>query len=103
MFKNMVRAGKSGMTYDFFMYDSKHSAGSKNYGAEESVSGTASEKPKLSVIFGSYFSAFPLLMNLHSMGIPTAATFRTNRIAGCLLKADKDLKKSSKRKFLLSY
>ena len=28
-FKNMVRAGQSGMIYDFFMYGGKHSAGAK--------------------------------------------------------------------------
>ena len=28
-FKNMVRAGQSGMIYDFFMYGGKHSAGAE--------------------------------------------------------------------------
>ena len=33
-FKNMVRAGQSGMTYDFFMYDGKHSAGAERCGVK---------------------------------------------------------------------
>ena len=33
-FKNMVRAGQSGMIYDIFMYGGKYSAGAERCGAE---------------------------------------------------------------------
>ena len=36
-FKNMVRAGKSGIIYDFFMYGGKNSAGFENCGAEQMI------------------------------------------------------------------
>ena len=46
----MVRAGQSGMIYDFFMYGGKHSAGAKRCGPEESVLHLVEELPKHKII-----------------------------------------------------
>ena len=45
------------------------------------------------VFFDNWFSTFPLLLKLQSMGMLATATFRMNRLTGCPLMSDKDLKK----------
>lgn len=98
-FKNMVRAGRSSIVYDFFMYGGKHSAGAEKCGAEESVLRLAEELPKhqnYQLFFDNWFSTLPLMIKLHSMGILTSATFRSNRLSGCPLATDKDLKTSGR-------
>lgn len=98
-FKNMVRAGKSGIMYDFFLYAGKHSAGAENCGAEKSVLRLVENIPKnqnYRVYFDNWFSTLALLDKLDSMGILAAATFRTNRVANCPLLSDKDLKASGR-------
>ena len=45
-FENMVRAGKSGIMYDFFLHAGKHSAGAENCGAEKSVLRLVENNPK---------------------------------------------------------
>ena len=45
-FRNMVRAGQSGMIYEFFIYGGKHSAGAERCDAEESVLRLVEELPK---------------------------------------------------------
>jgi len=95
-FKNMVRAGKSGIIYDFFMYGGKNSAGFENCGAEQSVLRLVQNLPKhksFHVFFDNWFSTLSLIIQLKTMGILTTATFRQNRTAGCPLRADKELKK----------
>ena len=91
----MVRAGRSGIIY-FFMYAGKHSAGADKCGAENSVLRLEQNIPRhrnYQVFFDNWFSTFPLLLKLHSMGILATATFRMNRLAGCHLMSNKDLKK----------
>ena len=67
----MVRAGQSSMVFDFFMYSVKHSAGTKNYGAEESGLRLVEQLPKYQnyrLLFGNWFSTFSLLINLSFHG-----------------------------------
>ena len=93
----MDRVGQSAMIYDFFMYCGKQSAGAKKWTAEESVLKLVEQLPKTQnyqLFLDNWFSAFPLLINLHSMGILVTETVRSNTIAGCPLMADKDFKSS---------
>ena len=46
--------------------------------------------------FDNWFCTLPLCLELKSLGILTTATIRDNRIAGCLLKCEKDLKKDGR-------
>ena len=95
-FKNMVCAGRSGIIYDFFMNGGKHSTGTYKCGAENLVLRLVQNIPKhqnYQVFFDNWFSTFPLLLKLQSMGILATATFRMNRLAGCPLMSDKDFKK----------
>ena len=76
-FKNMVRAGRSGIIYDFFMYSGKHSAGADKCEVENSVLRLVQNIPKhqnYQVFFDNWFSTFPLLLKLQSMGILATAT-----------------------------
>ena len=101
-FKNMVRAGQSGIVYDFFMYGGKHSAGAEKCGAEESVIRLVDEIPRdqnYQVFFDNWFSTLPLIIRLHAMGILATATFRANRIGGCPFISDKDLKSNGRGSF----
>ena len=98
-FKNMVRAGKSGIINNFFLYAEKHSAGAENFSAEKSVLRLVENNPKnqnCRVYFDNWFSTLALLDKLDSMGILAAAIFRTNRVANCQLLSDKDLKASGR-------
>ena len=73
-----------------------NSAGADKCGAENSLLRLVQNIPKhqnYQVLFDNWFSTFPLLLKLQSMGILATATFRMNRLAGCSLMSDKDLKK----------
>ena len=101
-FKNMVRAGQSGMIYEVFLNVGKHSAGNKKTGALESVLRFVEQLSKnqnYRLFFDNWFSTFPLLINLYSMGIFATATSRSNRIAGFPLMADKDSKSPGQGSF----
>ena len=45
-FKNMVRAGRSGVVYDFYNFGGKHSAGADKCGVENSVLRLVQNIPK---------------------------------------------------------
>ena len=82
-----------------FMYSS---AGAKKCEVVESVLRFTEQLPKdqnYRLFFDNWFSTFPLLINLYSMGILATATSRSNRIPGCPLMADKDSKSSGQRSF----
>ena len=101
-FKNMVCASRSGIIYNFFMYGGKHSAGTYKCGAENLVLQLVQNIPKhqnYQVFFDDWFSTFPLLLKLQSMGILATATFRMNRLTGCPLMSDKDFKKEGRWSF----
>ena len=59
----MVCAGRSGITYDFFMYGGKHSAGADKCRAENSVLRLVQNIPKHQnyiVVFDNWFSNFSI-------------------------------------------
>lgn len=98
-FKNLVRAGESGIIYDFFLYGGKHSTGGNSCSAETIVLKLAEGIPKhkgYRLFFDNWFSTLHLMLKLKSSGIFTTATFRTNRLKGCPLASDKELKKEGR-------
>ena len=102
-FKNLVRAGKSGIIYDFFLYSGKHSTGGESCSAEAIVLKLSEGIPKHQnhlLFFDNWFSTMNLMLLLKSEGIFTTATFRANRLNGCPLSADKDLKKEGHGAFV---
>ena len=98
----MVRAGRSGIIYDFFTYSGEYSTGADKCGAENSVLRLVQNIPKhqnYQGFFDNWFSTFPLLLKLQFMGILATATFKMNCLARCPLMSDKDLKKEGRGTF----
>ena len=101
-FKNFVRAGQSGMIYDFFFYTGAKSTGAEKNTAKGIVMKLCENVPKscnYKVFFDNWFSTLDLCLELKANGILTAATIRENRLAGCTLKAEKELKKEGRGSF----
>ena len=90
-FKMFVRAGQSGMMYDFFLYAGKGSANNTDCSAAN-LALRLSEGKSFKLSFANWFCTLPLYIELKSLGILTTATIRANKIAGCPLKFEKDLK-----------
>ena len=100
-FKNVVRAGKSGMIYDFFIYAGPKSAGREKCGAGDTVLRLVEELPKnrnFQIFIDIWFSTLSLFSELRSMGILVTGTFRSNRLAGSSM-VEKDLKKQGRGSF----
>ncbi|XP_060810101.1 piggyBac transposable element-derived protein 3-like [Amyelois transitella] len=104
-FKNLVRAGASGIIYDFFLYAGNDTFEDCNFSEEEEGLGwgakavlrlckTITKKPCV-VYFDNFFSSLELMYHLrHEYGIFSLGTFRANRIKSGAekLKSDKFLK-----------
>ena len=98
-FKMFVRAGQSGMMYYFFLYAGNDSANKTDFSAANVVLRLSEEIPQhqnFKLCFDNFFCNLPLCLELKSLGILTTATIRANRIAGCPLKCEKDLKKEGR-------
>ena len=94
--KMFVRAGQSGMKYDFFLYTRKDSANKFDYSAANVVLRLSEGIPQhhnFKLCFDNWFCTLPLCLELKSLGILTTATIRANRISGCPLKCEKHLNK----------
>ncbi|XP_063634975.1 piggyBac transposable element-derived protein 3-like [Cydia splendana] len=105
-FKNFVRAGVSGLIYDFIMYggddtfrgytftDAEESIG---IGGKVVISLCKSIQTKPAVIFADNFFTYPELVYIlrNEYGIFSLGTIRNNRLRGCqdLLPSDKEMKK----------
>ncbi|XP_065642334.1 piggyBac transposable element-derived protein 2-like [Hydra vulgaris] len=102
-FKNMVRAGRSGMMYDFYLYAGKESTIPAEYShlsvSAQSVAYLCMELPKHEdkvVFFDNWFSTLDLIQYLKGIGIKGAGTFRPNRLHGCPVIPSKELKKKDR-------
>ena len=90
-----VCAGQSRMMYDFFLYAGKGSTNNTDCYAANVVL-RLSERKNFKLCFDNWFCTSPLCLELKSLGILTTATIRANRIVGCPLKCEKDLKKEGR-------
>ena len=98
-FKMFVRAGSSGMMYDFFLYSGANSTGQENCSAENVVLRLCKEIPRnlnYKLCFDNWFSTLNLFLKLQQLGILTTATIRSNRIAKCPLMSEKELKQKGR-------
>ena len=101
-FKNFVRAGASGIIYDFFFYAEQKSAGREKCGSSEVVLRLVEELPKnqnFQLFMDNWFFTLSPLSELKSMRILTMATFLSNRLGGCPLMTEKDLKARGRGSF----
>ena len=88
-------AGQSRMMYDFFLYAGKGSTNNTDCYAANVVL-RLSERKNFKLCFDNWFCTSPLCLELKSLGILTTATIRANRIVGCPVKCEKDLKKEGR-------
>lgn len=101
-FKLFVRAGVSGLCYDFEVYVGKHPADETASGlgmaADVVLRLTASiPQPRNSKLyFDNYFASVPLIEKLQTLGVYAVATLRKNRLANCALTDDKKLSKEGR-------
>lgn len=110
-FKMFVRCGISGMVYDFFPYagedtfrnielsDDEESLG---FGAKVVIAlcKTIQNKPLSVVYFDNFFTSLELVSYLRDeFGILSLGTVRSNRLRGCAMKTDKELKSEGRGSF----
>lgn len=96
-FKNFVRAGASGIMYDFFLYQGKN--GSEKVTGPSVVLKLLETLPRHQnhrVFFDNWFTSIPLCLALKDNGYLCAATLRSDRMLECPLPSDKDLKKTGR-------
>lgn len=111
-FKNLVRAGASGVIYDFFLYAGNDTFENCYFTDEEEGLGWGAKavlrlcksikKKPCVVYFDNFFSSLELIYHLrNSYGIFSLGTIRSNRLrnAASHLKTDKDLKKQGRGAF----
>lgn len=99
-FKNLVRAGASGLMYDFYLYAGKEEVLDNEFtGLQKCAIAVARLCKHLpnhkhhKLYFDNWFTTLPLLQFLKMKGIHAAGTIRMNRIKCCPLQANKDLEK----------
>jgi hypothetical protein len=108
-FKFFVRAGNSGIVYDFFAYDGSNTFDGHEFtewehnflgiGAKTVIKlcSTIQNKPMSTVYFDNWFTSFPLIFHLRNeYGILSLGTLRKDRMKGCDIIDDKALKKKGR-------
>lgn len=111
-FKNFVRAGVSGMIYDFIMYGGEDTFRFHRFTDEESTLGFGAQivialcqsiQRKPAIIYcDNFFSSLELFYILRqNYGIFALGTIRNNRIRGAekVLQSEKELKKTERGRF----
>lgn len=101
--KVFVRCSSNGMAHDFELYQGKGtgvSADHSHLGLGGSVVMRLVEHlphgPNVRCFMDNYFSSVPLFRELKIIGMLASGTIRSNRLLGCELKRDKELKKEGR-------
>ena len=98
-FKNFVRSGCSGFMYDFFLYQGSTTADGQKCTGAYAVLKLIETLPKhqnFKLFFDNWFCSLQLCLQLKSLGFQVTATIRADRLKGCPLPAEKDLKKKGR-------
>eukprot|EP00794_Sanderia_malayensis_P002775 gene2775-3211_t len=101
-FKNVDHAVEGGFIHNIFVYVGAKSAGTTTCGAADVVKKLCETMPsKLNhkLLFDNWFCTFELCLDLKADGILTAATLRKDRLAGCKLLSDTELKQKGRGSF----
>ncbi|KAH7940561.1 hypothetical protein HPB49_001894 [Dermacentor silvarum] len=101
--KVFVRCSADGLAHDLEIYQGKGTGVSENHfhlGLGGSVVMRLVEHAphghNIRVYMDNYFSSVPLLRELKELGILASGTIRSNRLLGCPLKSDKELKQTGR-------
>ena len=104
-FKNLVRAGASGIMYDFYIYvgklddDDRATPYSQLEKSAQVVARLCEHLPMHAnhkLYFDNWFTTLSLLIYLKRNGILSCGTIRPNRLHGCQLSSNKELKESGR-------
>lgn len=101
--KVFVRCSPDGIAHDFEIYQGKGTGIDPSY-AHLGLDGSVvlrlcEELPKgrnFKCFFDNYFTSFTLLRELRMVGIQATGTIRANRLMGCNLKSEKELRKEGR-------
>ena len=104
-FKNLVRAGASGIVYDFYIYAGR--TNDDNAGEDflslpkcaQVVARLCKDLPSNrnhQVFFDNWFTTLDLLIYLKKKGILASGTVRSNRLQGCPLQSNSEMKKAGR-------
>ena len=98
-----MRAGASGLMYDFYLFAGKEEDPDNELNGLQKCAIAVSRLCKYlpdhkhhKLYFDNWFTTLPLLKFLKMKVIHAAGTIRANRIKGCPLKANKDLEKDGR-------
>ena len=104
-FKNLVRAGASGIIYDFYIYTGKANGDDADEDFEslqkcaQVVARLCKDLPSNRnhrLLFDNWFTTLDLLIYLKKKGILACGTVRSNRLQGCPLQSNKEMKKAGR-------
>uniref|UniRef100_A0A2C9K6K3 PiggyBac transposable element-derived protein domain-containing protein n=1 Tax=Biomphalaria glabrata TaxID=6526 RepID=A0A2C9K6K3_BIOGL len=101
--KNFVICGKSGRAIDFELYQGAGtgiSAENKHLGLGASVvlrlAETIPQNKNYKICFDNYFTGISLIRELRNHGIQSLGVLKSNRLMGCPLRSEKELKKDGR-------
>ena len=101
-FKNLVRAGRSGFMYDFYLYAGKEKPDPESQGLQKCaqvVSKLCKDLPPNmghKIFFDNWFTTLELLHYLKGRGLLAVGTIRSNQLHNCPLRSNKDLEKEGR-------
>lgn len=99
-FKVFARAGMSGLVYDFMVYTGKAMKLPGNLGVAGNVVmklvENLSENKNFKLYFDNWFTSVDLVCLLKQQSIWSVATIRSNRLKGCVLRSDKEMKQQGR-------
>ena len=97
--KLLVHCGRSGMAYDFELYQGKDTGVSedhKDLGLGESIVmrfiENLPERENFKVYFDNFFTSISLLIQLKEKGFHALSVLKTNRMSGAVLNSKVDMK-----------
>ncbi|XP_065672087.1 piggyBac transposable element-derived protein 3-like [Hydra vulgaris] len=98
-FKIFVRSGISGIRYDFFLYTGAAAIGSEKCNGSYVVKRLIESFPKnqnFKLCFDNWFCSLGLCLHLNKLGILTTATIRNDRMQGCYLPTESEMRKKGR-------
>lgn len=100
-FKVLARCGVSGITYDFHIYDGRGPNVQKSCGYQSGdfvlkLSESLPPGQNFKLYFDNWFTFLELQLELRTRGIWSVGTIRSNRLRGCNLKSEKELKETGR-------
>ena len=97
-FKKFVSSGALGIMYDFFIYSGSSDKNKKCTGSYAVLKLLQSlpRNQNFKLFFDNWFCSIQLCLALKEMGFLVTATIRADRMKGCPLPAEKDLRKQER-------